>query len=65
MAVKKGLGKGLDSLIPAAPKGEAVSKKKTTSKVSTVKKEAVKKAPVKKEATKKFKVAIDYVLINS
>lgn len=32
MAVKKGLGKGLDSLIPAAPKGEAAQKKNNVSK---------------------------------
>lgn len=32
MAVRKGLGKGLDSLIPAAPKSDAVPKKKTVSK---------------------------------
>lgn len=35
MAVKKGLGKGLDSLIPAAPKGEAAAKKKTASKADS------------------------------
>lgn len=34
MAVKKGLGKGLDSLIPAAPKGEAAKKKTVQSKNS-------------------------------
>lgn len=32
MAVKKGLGKGLDSLIPAAPKSESAPKKSTTKK---------------------------------
>lgn len=34
MAVKKGLGKGLDSLIPASPKGEAAKKKTVQSKNS-------------------------------
>ena len=33
MAVKKGLGKGLDSLIPATPKGEVPAKKKSAAKV--------------------------------
>lgn len=33
MAVKKGLGKGLDSLIPATPKIDSVPKKKSTAKV--------------------------------
>jgi len=35
MAVKKGLGKGLDSLIPATPKGEVPAKKKSTTKVES------------------------------